>query len=79
MSLICNQKRVNQKMSIQIIGGNMMTTKRYLIEFAISEDDSVQRYVAGPNLSLDGVTAWAEKLEQEEEIFESFTIKDVSD
>ncbi|MCF6456023.1 MULTISPECIES: hypothetical protein [unclassified Pseudoalteromonas] len=66
-------------MSIQIIGGNMMTTKRYLIEFAISEDDSVQRYVAGPNLSLDGVTAWAEKLEQEEEIFESFTIKDVSD
>ncbi|ATD00513.1 hypothetical protein [Pseudoalteromonas spongiae] len=57
----------------------MMTTKRYLIEFAISEDDSVQRYVAGPNLSLDGVTAWAEKLEQEEEIFESFTIKDVSD
>ncbi|MEC8326722.1 MAG: hypothetical protein ACPGVL_14360 [Pseudoalteromonas spongiae] len=57
----------------------MMTTKRYLIEFAISEDDSVSRYVAGPNLSLDGVTAWAEKLEQEEEIFESFTIKDVSD
>lgn len=56
----------------------MMTTKRYLIEFAVSESDNISRYVAGQNLSLDTVTEWAQKLE-EEEIFDSFTIKDVSE
>ncbi|MDE3272855.1 hypothetical protein [Pseudoalteromonas sp. G4] len=56
----------------------MIENKRYLIEFAVQEGDIVSRYVAGDNLSLESVTKWAKKLEQDEDCISSFTITEES-
>lgn len=80
MSLISHGKAVNLTLKIKQNDVSLFMTenRRYLIEFAVNESDSISRYVAGDNLSLESVTNWAKKLEQDEGGFLSFTIKEES-
>ena len=80
VSLICHGKAVNLTLEIKHNDVSLFMTenKRYLIEFAVNESDSISRYVEGDNLSLESVTNWAKKLEQDEGCFLSFTIKEES-
>ena len=80
MSLICHEKAVNLKLEIKHNDVSLFMTenKRYLIEFAVNESDSISRYVEGDNLSLESVLNWAKKLEQDEGNFLSVTITEAS-